>query len=164
MFAISENKRMTIDAAVEAKGFRLTESTLNFAANVFDDQGKTMAIVNARFYPENAGTQEEAKQFGPREIKTIDADMRGAVDAPLKSMGQHMTRWYGSKMQVINGLHVYVHEHQVSRGPGTGLTRIRGMRVWASPRSFTVTLSYRERDATLLLPIINRMANSIQLD
>jgi len=47
----SGSQRITLDAFVEAKGYRKTESELNFAANLYDKQGKTMALVNARFYP-----------------------------------------------------------------------------------------------------------------
>ena len=107
---LSANRRVAIDTYVEAQGFRQTESTLSFAAKVFDDQDKTMALVNARFYPDNAATQEQAKQVTASDIETMDAGIRKAAEAPLKSMGLRMTRWYGSKMQVINGLHVYVHE------------------------------------------------------
>jgi hypothetical protein len=161
---LSENGRVAIDTFVEAKGFRQTESTLNFAAKVFDDRDTIMALVNARFYPDNTATQAQAKQLTASDIETIDAGIRKATDAPLNAMGLRMTHWYGSKMQVINGLRVYVHEHQTSGAPEAGPTRVRGLRVWASPRSFTVTLSYRERDATLLLPIINYMASTIRLE
>lgn len=162
---LSENGRVAIDTFVEAKGFRQTESTLSFGAKVFDDRDTTMAVVNARFYPENAATQDQAKQLTASDIETIDAGIRKATDAPLKSMGLRMTRWYGSKIQVINGLHIYVHEHQTAGSPeAVSPMRVRGLRVWASPRSFTVTLSYRERDASLLLPIINHMASSIRLE
>ena len=111
---LSGNQRITIDTFVEAKGYRLTESTLNFAANLYDDRGKTIALVNARFYPENPITQDEARQISSSDLKEIDVEMRKAAEAPLKAMGVRMTNWYGSKMQVINGLHVLVHEHQYS--------------------------------------------------
>jgi len=161
---LSGNHRTTIDSFVEAKGYRQTESTLSFAANLYDDRGKTIALVNARFYPDNPITQAEARQATSADIKEIDVEMRKAVEAPLKAMGVRMLNWYGSKMQVINELYVLVHEHQHSGAGDAGVTRVRGVRVWRSPRSFTVTLSYRERDATILLPIINYMTNSLRQD
>lgn len=161
---LSGNQRTTIDTFVEAKGYRQTESTLSFAANLYDDRGKTIALINARFYPDNPITQVEARQVTPSDLKEIDAEMRKVVEAPLRAMGARMLNWYGSKMQVINGLYVLVHEHQHSGAGDAGVTRVRGVRVWRSPRSFTVTLSYRERDATMLLPIINYMTNSLRQD
>ncbi len=163
-YVLSGNQRVTIDTFVEAKGFRQVESTLNFAANLYDDRGKTMALVNARFYPDNTFVQDQAKQLTEADVQVIDVEIRKVAEAPLQSLGVRMTRWYASKVQVINGLYVYVHEHQHSGVGDAGSTRVRGLRVWASPRSFTVTLSYRERDATIVLPIIDRMASSLRLE
>jgi hypothetical protein len=159
---LSGNRRTTIDSFVEAKGYRLTESTLSFAANLYDDHGKTIALINARFYPDNPITQTEAKQAASADLKEIDVEMRKAIEAPLKAMGGRVLTWYGSKMQVINGLYVLVHEHQHSGAGEVDVRRVRGVRVWRSPRSFTVTLSYRERDAIMLLPIIDYMTNSLR--
>lgn len=159
---LSGNQRTTIDTFVEAKGYKQTESTLNFAANLYDERGKTMALVNVRFYPDNPITQTEARQVTASDLKEIDVEMKNVAEAPLKAMGVSMTNWFGSKMQVINGLYVMVHEHQHSGIRDNGLTRVRGLRVWRSPRSFTVTISYREREAIMLLPIVNYMTNSLR--
>ncbi len=161
---LSDNQRTTIDTFVEAKGYRLTESTLNFAANLYDDRGKTIALVNARFYPDNPFTQAEAKQLTSADLKEIDAEMRKTADTALKAMGIRMLNWYGSNMRVLNGLHVLVHEQQNSSVGDSGATSVRRLRVWRSPRSFTVTLSYHERNAAMLLPIIDYMTNSLQQD
>lgn len=160
---LSGNIRTTIDAFVEAKGYRLTESSLDFAANLYDDRGKTLALVNARFYPDNPITQPQARQLTAADIKGVDAELRRAAEQPLKSMGIKMSNWYGSRMHVINGFHVLVHEHQHSGANDLGVTRVRSLRVWNSPRSFTVTLSYRESEAAMLLPIIDYMTNSLRL-
>ena len=158
----SGNQRITIDTFVEAKGYRQTESSLTFAANLYDDRGKTMALINARFYPDNPITQAEARQVTASDLKEIDVEMKKASEVPLKAMGAKMENWFGSKMQVINGLYVLAHEHQYSIVRDNGLTRVRGLRVWRSPRSFTVTISYREREATMLLPIVDYMTNSLR--
>ncbi len=70
---LSGNQRNTIDTFVEAKGYRQTKSALSFAANLYDDRGKTIALINVRFYPDNPTTQAEAKQVTPSDIKEIDA-------------------------------------------------------------------------------------------
>jgi len=159
---LSGNHRTTIEAFVEAKGYRPIESTLTFAANLYDDRGKTLALVNAHFYPDNPITQAEARQVTPSDLKEIDVEMRNVAEAPLRAMGVRMLHWYGSRMQVINGSYVLVHEHQHSGAGDAGVTRVRALRVWRSPHSFTVTLSYRERDSVMLLPIIDYMTNSLR--
>ena len=158
----SGSQRVTLDAFVEAKGYRKTESELNFAANLYDEQGKTMALINARFYPDNPNTQAEARQADSNDIREIDVMMKKAIEAPLNVMGTRMTKWFGSKMRVINGLYVLVHEHQKSGGGNQGTARVRGLRVWNSPRSFTVTLSYQMQYETMLLPIIDYMTSSLR--
>lgn len=158
---LSGNQRTTIDTFVEAKGYRQSESTLSFAANSYDDRGNLIAFVNARFYPDNPMTQAEARQLTPADLKEFDL-VGKATAGPLEAMGVRMLNWYDSRMQVINGLYVLVHEHQHSGVGDAGITRVRGLRVWRSPRSFTVTLSYQERAATLLVPIIEYMTNSLR--
>ena len=161
---LSENQRTTIGAFVEAKGYRQTEATLNFAANLYDDHGKSLALVNARFYPDNPITQDKARQATSADLMEIDVELRQAIEAPQKAMGVRMLKLYGSKIQVINGLYVLVHEHRNSGAGDAGVARVRGLRVWRSPRSFTVTLMYRELDAAMLLPIIDYMTNSLRQD
>ena len=159
---LSGNLRTTLDTFVEAKG-GAPGSTLNFAANLYDDHGKTIAMVNARFYPNNPMTQADARKVTAADLKEFDVESRKASEAPLKAMGVRVLHWYGSKMQVINGLYILVQEHQQSGAGGdTGVSRVRRLRVWASPRSFTVTLSYREHDATMLVPIIDYMTESLR--
>jgi hypothetical protein len=161
---LSGDQRMTIDTFVEAKGYKKTESSLAFAANLYDNQHETMALINVRFYPDNPITQVEARQVTASDLKEFDVEMKKAAEIPLKAMGLRMENWFGSKMQVINGLFVLVHEHQYSGVRDHGLTRVRGLRVWRSPRSFTVTISYRERDAVMLLPIVDYMTSSLRQD
>lgn len=159
---LSGNRRTTIDTFVEAKGYRLTESTLSFAANLYDDRGKHLALVNARFYPDNPITQAEARQVTSADLKEIDMKMQKATEAEANAMGFRILNWHASKMKVINGLYVLVHEHQDSGVGDAGVTRVRRLRVWRSPHSFTVTLSYRERESAMLLPIIDYMTNSLR--
>lgn len=159
---LSGNERTTIDVFVEAKGFQKTKSSLTFAANLYDDRGATRALVNVRFYPENPLTQSEARQVKTSDLKEFDAEIKKHAEASMNALGVRMESWLGSKMQVINGLYALVHEHQHSGVQGNGLTRVRGVRVWRSPRSFTVTISYREREAIVLLPIVDYMTNSLR--
>jgi hypothetical protein len=159
---ISDNQRVTIDALVEAQGYRKSGWEFNFGANLYDEQGKTMALVNARFYPNNAITQAEARGATPSDLREFDIELKKNLEAPLNAMGSRMAKWFGSKMRVINGLYVLVHEHQQSGVGDQGTARVRGLRVWNSPRSFTVTLRYQVQYATMLLPIIDYMTNSLR--
>lgn len=159
---LSGNQRVTLDAYVEALGHLRPGSTLNFAANLYDDSGKTMAVVNARFYPDNQGTQKVAKAFSRQYIEEFDRGLYKQISKILSDSGGKLIRIFPSKMKKINGLYVLVHEHQQIDPGGSEPRTAIGMRVWNSPRSFTVTLSYREREANILRPTIEYMAASLK--
>jgi hypothetical protein len=160
----SNKKLITLDAFVEAKGYKLTESSLTFAASLYDDKKKTIALINVRFYPDNPITQAEVRQVTSNDLRELDVELKKIISTSLNTMGIRMENWFGTKMQNINGLYVLVHEHQQNNFSGDDLTRVRGIRVLRSPRSFTVTISHREREAVILLPIVEYITKSLRQD
>lgn len=162
--ALSGSARTTIEAYVESVGQRLVEASLGFGANLFDDSGKSIALVSAIFYPENTITQAMARSLSAADVAALDEKIRVPTEASLKSRGLSATKWFPARMQVINGISVFVHEHLHTNLDDRSISRTRGLRVWASPRSFTVTLSYRERHGEQLRPIVDHIASSIRLD
>jgi hypothetical protein len=160
--ALSGNSRTTLDAYVESKGYRQTEADLTFAATLYDEHKKTIAMVNARFYPDNPMTQAMTRPLTVAELKQLDAELRQSTEVSLKATGMRMLNWRGSKIQVIKGLHVFVHENRNSGRGDSGAVIVRALRVWNSPRSFTVTLAYREKDSKLVLPIVDYMTQSLR--
>jgi len=86
---LSGNQRTTIDSYVEAKesmmSYRQYESTLSFAANLYDDRGNSIALVNARFYPDNPFTQAEARQVTSTVLKELDVELRKGYEQALKA-------------------------------------------------------------------------------
>lgn len=158
----SNKKLVTLDAFVEAKGFKLTESSLVFAANLYDGQKKTMASINVRFYPDNTLTQAEVRQATANELRELDVELRQIVRTSLNKMGIRMEKWFGTRILNINGLYALVHEHQQNNIGSDESTIVRGLRVLSSPRSFTATISYREREAAILFPIVDYMTKSLR--
>lgn len=161
---LSDNQRASIDAlVVAAEEGREFGATLGFAAVLYDERGKPMALVNARLYPGNPITQADMRRVTPNQLKDHDVEIRRVTEAQVNAMGdRRVTNWYGFKTQDINGLYVLVHEYQHSGFGDAGPTRDRVLQVWRRERSFAVTLTYRERDATMLLPIIDYMATSLR--
>ena len=157
---LTGDQRLSVEAYVAARATRKTEPAS--AAHLHDERGRTRALVNVLFSPKNTATQDNVRELTAEDMKNLDAELRSLAEKPLKAMGTRMTHWYGSTIRVINGLHVVVHEHQTSGIGDTGPTRVRGLRIWSSPRSFTVMLSYRVSDAKMLLPIIEHMTASVR--
>ena len=161
---ISQNNRTNIDAYVEANGYKLTESNLPFAANLYDDNGKTVALVNSRFYPENPFTQQMVSTLKKEDIAVIDKELRSATEKLLPSMGGKLVKWKSTQLIKTNGLFVLKHGHIAVIPPSADTIHEYRYRVLASPRSFTVTISYKQSYASLIEPIANKMASSIMLE
>lgn len=158
---LSDNQRASIDALVAADEGREFGATLGFAAELYDERSKPMALVNARLYPGNPTTQADMRRVTPNQLRDHDVEIRRVMEAQVKARGdRRVTNGYGFKTQDINGLYVLAHEYQHSGFGDAGPTRVRVLQVWRRERSFAVTLTYRERDATMLLPIIDYMATS----
>lgn len=158
---LSGSQRLTLDAWVEAQGLKKTASDLPFAANLYDEQGETVALINARFYPKGQLTQADARRATATDLEDADRAIRRAAEPAMKASGLRVTKWVGSKMRVINGRYVQVYEYQYV-DPKRITWRTRLLRVWHGPQSFTVTLSYRERDSRVLSPVIDHMVNSLR--
>lgn len=164
---LSDNRRITVDAAIEAMGESseygpIEPSSLNFVANLYDEIGNTIALVHTRFYMDNLLTQDLVRKLTSSQLDDLSAGSEKASVAAAQMLGARMINWFGSEIQVINGIYVLVNEYQQSDINNQGVMRVRVLDVWRMPHSFTFTLSYRESDAKILLPIIDHMANSLR--
>ena len=161
---ISQNNRVNIDAYVEAKGYKLTESNLAFAANLYDDNGKTVALVNARFYPENPFTQQMTSSLRTEDLAVIDKEMQSTTVKTLIGIGGKLEQWKPTEVKKINGLYIIKNEQIAKFPPTNEANREHKYRVWASPRSFTITIGYKQSVENLLEPIVAKMGSSIKLE
>lgn len=161
---LSGHARTTLDSSVEASGFKQSSSSLPFAANLLDERGATIAIVNARFYPDNELTQADANAITPAELKILEAAAIEGNQKAMKATGERVIGARGISKRMVHGTQVIIHEHERTDNKTGSNMRVRGVRVWRSPRSFTVTMNYHEKDAVLLRPIIEYMTNSIRAE
>lgn len=159
---LSESNRMTIGTAMEAMGKRPL-SLITFGANLLDGD-TTIASVNTQFYPNEKRTQNELQLLTSKNLKKIDLTVEQAGKQGYKDLGVRVTKCFRTRKKVINGIHTFIIGWQHTGVGDQGLMRIRSVRVWNGARSFAVTFTYRERQAMVLLPIIDYMTNSIRQD
>lgn len=160
--AYSNSQRITLDSFVEAKVYRQVESRLPFAANLYDERGKTDALINVRFYPNNTLTQLDAQQFTLQELKQLSNVGRGYVDKAMIKNGVKLTKWFNFEKKTINGIYVLYQKSQYENH-NTGTTmNVVNLRVWNSPNTYTVTINYNKDKELLLRPIVNRMINTLR--
>jgi hypothetical protein len=139
-------------------------SGMRFAANLFDDDGVTMGLLNVRYYPELDVTQAEARALSEVEVQALDASVEEAARLALERAGVSITSWAGTAPRNVNGLETFVSEYQRVRISGAGRMLVRLVRVLAAERSFTLTISYAEEHEELLQPMTDRIIASIALD
>lgn len=161
---ISNNQRTTLDAAVVARqgnaGIADFRSELAFAANYYDDSGKTAGIVNVRYYPEQTVTQADARNASAAEVRELDALLQQELQKGIALSGNRLLAWQGTSKNSINGLIVFLSTYRRSSPNGT--FQVRLVRVLDAGRSFTLTVSYREDHAYFLQPISDYVIRSLK--
>ena len=164
---LSANKRITLDTAVQSRnenaGLFYTSSDLNFAANCYTDAGKTIAVLNFRYYPDFTITQREARAFTQADTRELDVALRDSMRQNSKIYGVSVLAWHGTKKQIINGATAFVTEYKRSPVNKNGIFLVRLVRIINAGKSFTLTVSYRIDQEYLMKPICDRIISSLRI-
>ena len=162
--AFSNNQRITLDAAATARlanadivDFR---SELAFAANYFDDGGRTAGIANVRYYPQQIVTQADSRNASAVEVQELDLQLQQELQKGVSLSGNRLLAWFGTSKRTVNGLVTFVSEYR--RSSPNGSFQVRLVRVLDAGRSFTLTVSYREDQAYFLAPISDYITRSLR--
>jgi len=163
--SLSGNLRKTLSASAEATAGKLeavdARSDLNFAANGFDDAGKTWAIVNVRYYLDMELTQEDMRSMSEEDLRALDELLRKQLEHVAEEHGIRVLDWKGSRRQVINGAEAVVTRYE--RSPAEAPFEVTLVRVFNGSKSFTMTASYRKKEEPILRPIIGHVVQSLQV-
>lgn len=163
---ISKDQRITLDTMVESgldlAGIDQENSDLPFAANYYKN-GKTIGIINNRYYSDLELTQYDAKQATSQDVKELDAALKEGMVKSMSAFGMSVLSWEGTKKITINGITAFVTEYHRKALKSTGAFRVRLVRVFAGKRSFTLTVSYSEDEAFFLKTITDRVISSLKL-
>jgi len=163
---ISKDQRITLDTMVESgldlAGIDQENSDLPFAANYYKN-GKTIGIINNRYYSNLDLTQNDARQATIQDIKELDAALKESMVKSMKAFGMSILSWEGTKKSTINGITAFITEYHRKALKGTGAFRVRLVRVFAGNRSFTLTVSYSKDEAFFLKTITDRIISSLRL-
>lgn len=163
---ISNNQRIKLDTWVEStldlNKLPNVDSNLPFAANYYIG-GTTAGIINARYYPKMEITQNDAKTVTSADIRDIDQEIRKIIISSMGKYGMTVTSWEGTEKRTINGITAFVTEYHRKSLRGSGIFRVRLVRVLAGSRSFTLTVSYLESQALFLRNITDRIISSLTM-
>lgn len=164
-YPIRENERVTLDASTQANAERAGEyvnSELPVAANYYDAAGKTAAMMNVRYYPEQTVTQGELRAATAAEVKEIDALMKGMLQQSGQVSGFRVLEWRGTTRVTLPSGVALLCEYKRSPLKNNGNFVVRLVRVMNGPRSFTLTVSYREDQEVWMRPITDRIIRTLR--
>tara|TARA_B100000700_G_scaffold330459_1_gene456811 strand:- start:2090 stop:2725 length:636 start_codon:yes stop_codon:yes gene_type:complete len=163
---ISNNKRITLDTWVEStfdiNKLKNVDSSLPFAANYYENGG-TVGIINSRYYPDIEISQKDAKQATSADVLELDQELRKNMLSSMEKIGMAVTSWEGTEKRTINGLTAFITEYHRKSLKGSGIFRVRLVRVLAGSSSFTLTVSYLESQSLLLKNITDRIISSLKM-
>ena len=156
---IDQSTKTTLEASVIAQTEVPINSSLPFAANLFNASKQTIAMANIRIYPSQTVTQREITQLSNLDLKSynneMERELRAAKTLQLKS-------WFGTKKMTINNKTFLVTSYKRASTIRTNTFFIVTLyRLLNAKSSFTLTLSYDEKQTKLLKPIVNYVANSL---
>jgi hypothetical protein len=161
---MSGNERLVLDKTVKTISPFPKTSNLPFVANLLDSSGLRRAHVNLRFYPENQPSQEYVRQSTEQAVRLFDGIVRENVSSEAVKYGSRMISWDGTRAISIGGWLALVGEYRRQGiGPEQNDTyRVKLVRVLDEAKSFTLTVSFRERDGFELQPICNHIIESLR--
>lgn len=160
---LSSNQKTTIDTSVEANKNNTAQSEFKFAANFYNENGKTIAVVNTRFYPNNKLTQSDTKNLAGESLVGLDEEIKKTIVTGTQKMGQKLIEWKRTQVQNINGMNVIKYGKLTSNPPNGDLYCEYQYRFWNAPNTFTLTIGYKKEHEVFLEKITKYMAESVKI-
>ncbi len=162
---LSSNQKTTINAVAQANAELAGESIdseLPTAANYYDEFGKTAALMNVRYYPDQTVTQAEIRAISVADVRDIDDMMRDLLRKSADVGGFKILEWRGTRVvKLATGVALLV-EYKRSPIRQNGNFVVRLVRVMNGSRSFTLTVSYREDQDGWMQPITDRIIRTLR--
>jgi len=159
---LSGSQRITLDAAAVAMAPIDITTSLPFAANLYDESGRTIAIMNVRIYPEMDISQSEVSSLSVAEVAEFDSILKQEMIPGMAANGLTVTEWLGTKLLRVGEFATLVTEYKRVAVRGDGIFVVRLFRVFDESRSFTLTVSYLQSGEVFLRPITDYISRSVE--
>ena len=129
----------------------------------YDKKGNIIGIINARFYPTQALSQKDVKEMTDSDIKTYGLYIISGIETALKNTETPIISSEGTKRRNINGCLALITEYRRKALNNRGNFKVRLVRILNEEKSFTITVSYLESSAKVLIPITNKIIETIKI-
>jgi hypothetical protein len=165
---LSSNQRATLDTSIQSRldlsAIQQPVSQLPFAANLYNDDGVTIGILNLRYYPDMDLTQDNVRSFSKVDVEAFDSMLQEKMREDMQRINMSISSWNGTILKEINGITALISDYRRASLMGLGDFRVRLVRVLNREKSFTLTISYLDSASMLLLPITDRIISSIKIE
>lgn len=163
---LSNDKRLTIDTKVKSTldlaGLDQGSSVQPFVANYYSN-GEAIGTINIRYYVTLDLTQTDARQTTAIDVKDLDEWLKEIIFKSSNASGISILSWEGTKKSTINGLTTFITEYHRKSLTDAGSFRVRLVRVFAGDKTFTLTVSYNEKEAFFLKNITDKIISSLNM-
>lgn len=161
---LDQRTKTTLQASVVSRMPIAISSDLPFAANLYDWNEQTIAMINVRVYPDNEVLQNQVNQLNADEVTQFNGHLQSFMTQSLNEIGVSITHWYGtSKQNIHSKIYLRTDYRRTSAFKSDTFFKVTLLRFLSAEKSFTLTLSYDEKHEVLLDPIINRIGQSLQM-
>lgn len=151
-----------MEASLEKANIVPAHSDYAFGANLYDESGMVSSMMNIRCYSDMPLDQPTTALFTSSEVQEIDRALENAMRTSGQAAGFQILEWRGTKKIVVNGYTMLLTEYKRSPIQNNGNFVVRLARILNGPKSFTVTVSYRENQEKLLRQIGDKIIASIR--
>ena len=161
----TRNARDTLEASTASQFVMPINTSLPFAANLYNDRRETIGIMNIRVYPNLDIHQSYVRWATKADIQDLDQELEEALrEGAAKTTWLKILEWNGSDIVTI-GSKLFIHTNytRVSIKDYNRKFNVHLYRYLDGERSFTMTLSYDEASSFFLQPIIRWIANSVAI-
>jgi len=160
---IDNNTKTTLEASVASRIKLPINTSLPFAANLYNHKNSTVAMVNVRIYPEMDVYQRDVSALNKQSVNDFDKELKINITDGVRPLGIEVTNWYGTKIVRINGkFFLSTQYRRTSAIDPLKYFRVNLVRLLDGKHSYTLTVSYEEGSGYLLKPIIEKIRHSIK--
>lgn len=161
---IDLNNKTTLEASVAARLPIDIKTSLPFAANLYNSRNQTIGMLNVRIYPDMDVDQQWVARLSPSEILDFDNSLEKSITSGAELSGGTVTNWYGTEIIKIGNKTYLLSKYRRRSVINTNnVFRVSLLRLLDSKKSFTLTLSYEEKEEYLLEPILGHIIKSVKL-
>tara|TARA_Y100001954_G_scaffold95085_1_gene104010 strand:- start:62 stop:613 length:552 start_codon:yes stop_codon:yes gene_type:complete len=140
-------------------------TSLPFAANLYNRDNEVIGIMNVRIYPEQEVSQNEIKNISSFEVDFFDSELKKGIENSLSQANIKLVEWKGTDLSTVNDkLFLISNYRRTSAVNKETIFSVYLFRFLDNEKSFTMTLSHNELNTDTYFSEIINIGSSIIVD